>query len=48
MARKLRLEFPGAVYHVINRGNDCREMFAAETTLAAFVRCLFQARDRYG
>jgi hypothetical protein len=21
MARKLRLEFPGAIYHVINRGN---------------------------
>jgi hypothetical protein len=21
MARKLRLEFPGALYHIINRGN---------------------------
>jgi len=24
MARKQRVEFPGAIYHVINRG-DCRE-----------------------
>ena len=22
MARKLRLEYPGAIYHVINRGNN--------------------------
>jgi hypothetical protein len=24
MARKLRLQYPGAIYHVLNRG-DCRE-----------------------
>ena len=27
MARKLRLEYPGAVYHVINRGNCRRDVF---------------------
>jgi REP element-mobilizing transposase RayT len=35
MARKLRLEFPGAVYHVINRGNYRAYVFDdAETKLA--------------
>ena len=48
MARKLRLEFPGAVYHVINRGNYRRDVFAAEKTKAAFERCLIQACVRSG
>ena len=28
MARKLRLEYPGAIYHVINRGNYRADVFA--------------------
>src|SRR5580698_5881166 len=43
MARKLRLEFPGAVYHVINRGNYRTDIFADEKTRAAFESCLFEA-----
>ena len=27
MARQLRIEFPGACYHVMNRGNDRRKIF---------------------
>jgi putative transposase len=46
MARKLRLEFPGAIYHVINRGNYRRWIFAAERTKAAFEACLFEACQR--
>ena len=34
MARELRLEFPGAVCHVINRGNYRSDVFAAEKTKA--------------
>ena len=30
MARKLRLEFPGACYHVISRGNYRADVFATE------------------
>jgi len=30
MARKLRLEFPGACYHVINRGNYRSDIFRTE------------------
>src|SRR5580698_10262019 len=43
MARKLRLEFPGAVYHVINRGNYRADVFSEPKTKAAFAECLFEA-----
>lgn len=42
MARKLRLEFPGACYHVINRGNYRADVFQTEGAKAAFERCLFE------
>lgn len=48
MARKLRLEFSGAVYHVINRGNYRRDVFAGERTKSAFETCLFEACERSG
>lgn len=43
MARKLRLEYPGACYHVINRGNYRAEIFRTEGAKAAFEACLFEA-----
>jgi putative transposase len=43
MPRKLRLEFPGACYHVINRGNYRTDVFLTDRTKAAFVSCLFAA-----
>jgi REP element-mobilizing transposase RayT len=46
MARKLRLEFPGASYHVINRGNRRVGPFGEERTRDAFVACLFEACAR--
>ena len=48
MARKLRLEFPGAIYHVINRGNYRAWIFSTEGARAAFETCLFDACVRYG
>ena len=36
MARKLRLEFPGACYHVINRGNYRADIFRTEGAKATF------------
>ncbi|HEX6639588.1 MAG TPA: addiction module toxin RelE, partial [Thermoanaerobaculia bacterium] len=29
MARPLRIEFPGAVYHITSRGNERRAIFRA-------------------
>jgi putative transposase len=48
MARKLRLEFPGACYHVINRGNYRRDLFAPKGAAEAFERCLFESCERFG
>ncbi len=46
MARKLRLEFPGAIYHVINRGNYRSWVFRDPKTRTAFQSCLFEACER--
>jgi len=46
MPRKLRLEYPGAIYHVINRGNYRRDIFADEKTKSAFVTCVFEACEK--
>jgi REP element-mobilizing transposase RayT len=48
MARKLRLEFPGAIYHVINRGNYRAYVFKSEGAKHAFEECLFAACERSG
>lgn len=46
MARKLRLEFPGAIYHSLNRGNRRVGPFEEAATRDAFEACLFEACER--
>ena len=48
MARKLRLEYENALYHVINRGNYRADIFATEGAKVAFERCLFEACEKSG
>lgn len=48
MARKLRLEFPDACYHVINRGNYKRRIFEPEGTAHSFEQTLFETCERHG
>jgi putative transposase len=48
MPRKLRLEFEGAVYHVISRGNYRADVFGHESTKAAFLKCLGEACEKSG
>lgn len=48
MARKLRIEFEGALYHVINRGNYRRDLFASKGTCEALLKALGEAVRRYG
>ncbi len=43
----LRLQFPGAICHVINRGNYRSWIFAGPRTKAAFEACLFEACVRH-
>jgi hypothetical protein len=46
MARKLRFEYPGALYHIINRGNYRRWIFDAAATRTAFEACLWRGQAR--
>ncbi|MDO8539843.1 MAG: transposase [Opitutaceae bacterium] len=43
MARKLRLEYEGAVYHIINRGNYRAAIFRDDGAKLAFLACLDEA-----
>jgi len=46
MPRKHRLEYPGAIYHIINRGNYRRPIFETDKTKKAFECCLFEACEK--
>ena len=48
MPRQQRIEYPGAVYHVLNRGNYRKELFLKEKTGEAFERCQFDVVSRCG
>ena len=48
MARRLRIQFPGARYHVINRGNYRRDLFETAGAAQAFLAVLDEATGRYG
>lgn len=47
MARPLRIQFPGAVYHVTNRGNERRNIFQDDADRKAFLRILSESTDTY-
>ena len=48
MARKIRVEYAGAFYHVINRGNYRSWIFETEGTRKSFLKCLTEACDAQG
>jgi len=48
MARKVRVEFAGACYHVINRGNYRRDLFAPKGAAESFQKCLLEAARSFG
>ena len=48
MARSLRIERSGGVYHVINRGNYRQDLFINDGAHEAFERCLFEACQECG
>jgi len=48
MARPLRLEFAGAVYHVTSRGNERRPIFTSDDDRISFLAFLGQAAHRFG
>jgi putative transposase len=48
MLRPWRVEYAGACYHVINRGNYRRDLFRSRGSAAAFERTLDEAAKRFG
>lgn len=46
MARKLRVEYPGAIYHVINRGDRGEPIFRDDTDRRLFVDTLAEVCER--
>jgi len=43
MARKPRIQFPGALYHIISRGNYRKDLFTIGHTGQQFEKALMQA-----
>ena len=43
MARKLRVQYPGAIYHVMNRGDRRETIFADEEDYQKFLTTLGEA-----
>jgi REP element-mobilizing transposase RayT len=48
MARQLRVEYPGAIYHVMNRGDRREPIFKDDKDRQCFVRTLAEACERSG
>lgn len=47
MARPLRIQFPGAVYHVTARGNERRAIYRDDTDRRRFLATLAEAVDQF-
>jgi REP element-mobilizing transposase RayT len=48
MARPIRVEFPGAVYHVMARGNERRAVFRDDRDRSRFLDTLAEMVERFG
>jgi putative transposase len=48
MARRLRIQYEVAIYHVINRGNYRQDVFATASAAKAFEDALSEACVRHG
>ena len=48
MARPLRIEFPGAIYHITSRGDDREAIYLSDEDREIFLNVLAQVVDRFG
>ena len=48
MARPLRIEYSGAVYHVTSRGNARQKIYLDDADRELFLEKLSEAKERYG
>ena len=47
MARPIRIEYPGAFYHVISRGNERKAVFRQERDYELFLETLKDSSERF-
>ena len=47
MARPLRIEYPGGIYHVTSRGNACQDIFVDACDRTKFLKTVAQTVDRF-
>ena len=48
MGRPIRIEYPGALYHITSRGNERKTIFLDEADRRKFLSLLGEYHDRYG
>jgi REP element-mobilizing transposase RayT len=48
MPRKLRVQYPGAIYHLMNRGDRREDIFEDDQDRQDFLKTLAQARQKTG
>ena len=48
MARQLRIEFPGAIYHVMSRGNEKGRIFRKDADRVLFIDTLKDSAELAG
>src|SRR2546430_3014893 len=48
MARKLRIQYPGAIYHVVNRGDRREAIFADDLDRRRFLETLAEVCEKTG
>jgi putative transposase len=48
MSRPLRIEYPGALYHLTSRGNARQDIFLDDTDRAVFLDVLASVIERHG
>ncbi len=47
MARPLRIQYPGAFYHVASRGNERKKVFKSQRDREKFLEYLESSTQRY-
>jgi REP element-mobilizing transposase RayT len=48
LARPLRIEYPGVLYHVTSRGNEKKDIFRSKKDREKFLSYLSSAWERHG
>jgi REP-associated tyrosine transposase len=48
LARQVRIEYPGAIYHVFSRGNQKQIVFRSDDDFYFFLKCLREAHEKFG